>query len=902
MTDSTSRPSANAVGVGGVASEVVARRLRKVPLLSGLSDAELRPLSERIEVREYVPGTVIVAEKEPGDSLYVVLSGRVQVARHGRGTGRVPLAELGPGDFFGEMALLENAPRSADVVAVRPTTCAVLSRDTFDACLLGNKGVAAALLSTLSRRLRALNELVQRPQVGTRAPARERERRILEHGETTMANDIRHALVIKEQNHFTLFNPEGDIPIVNTAGFGLYLGDTRHLSGYEVSLSGVQAVVLSSTARFGYAAAQQLTNRDIRHGRRTIRKETMLISRECLAHEAGFQERITVSNFNLFPVDVGINIRFAADFADIFEVRGVGRPQRGVHLSPKVRDDTVLFAYQGLDNRTYETQLTFSPTPTRLRGHTMLYRLHVAPLDHASLDVHVTARVRDRGAGSRPARQAHEPALAAPLAPTHASYRDWVCTATTLDSDNELLDATVERSLVDLRLLVNRLHDRWFFSAGIPWYATLFGRDSLITGLQTLAWNPDLAAGILRLLAQYQGRDDNAWQDEEPGKILHELRTGELARINLVPHRPYYGSIDATPLFLMLAAAYYDWTGDLALLRDLRPNLEAALRWCTDRGDVDGDGYLEYARRSAKGLANQGWKDSGEGIMFHDGRLPKPPIALVEVQGYLYAAYRGMAHVLRALDPGQRAGPDALLARAARLKTRFNEDFWLPGQGYYALGLDGRKRPIDAITSNPGQALWTGIVEETRAPLVAARLLSDDLFSGWGIRTLSSQASAYNPLGYHLGTVWPHDNALILGGLRRYGCDAEASRLFGALVDAAQHFNYARLPELFCGMARTEYAPPIGYPVACSPQAWAAGAIPYMLGEMLGLRPRKGGQVLEIVRPVVPPGLQHVHLRDLRVGDSRLDLAFTRPAASGEPARVQVERQSGSVGVRLLGC
>ena len=872
----------------------VERQLHKVPLLSGLSEAELHPLAARTELREYPPGARIVVEREIGDTLYLVLAGRVRVERHGRDAETLPLAELRPGDVFGEMALLENAPRSADVVALTTTTCAVLHRDAFYDYLLGNRHVAAALLSTLSHRLRTLNDLVERPQVGTPAPARERERRILQHGETAMANDIRNAMVIKEDNHFTLFDQDGNIPIANTAGFGLYLGDTRHLSGYEVSLSQLQAVVLASTARLGYAADQQLTNRDIRRGRRTIRKETLLIGRERLAHEAGFDERITVSNFNLFPVDVAIAIRFVADFADIFEVRGIGRAQRGAHQPPKLTADAVTLAYRGLDARTYETRLTFSQPPARLRATRADYRLHVQPLSRATLDVQVTARVHD---GAPPPEDA--PARLSTAARTRESHREWLAAATRLHTDHEGFNRAIERSLADLRLLVNRLDGDRFFSAGIPWYATLFGRDSLITGFQTLAWNPDFTAGILRLLARYQGTRDSAWRDEEPGKILHELRGGELARTDRVPHRPYYGSIDATPLFLMLAAAYYDWTGDLALVRDLRPNLEAALRWCVESGDRDGDGYLEYARRSAKGLANQGWKDSGEGIMFQDGRLPKPPIALVEVQGYLYAAYRGLARLLRALDPAAAAAARDLEARAARLKERFDADFWLPAAGFFALGLDGRKRPIDAITSNPGQALWTGIVPDARAPHVAARLLSDELFSGWGIRTLSSRASAYNPLGYHLGTVWPHDNALILAGLRRYSFDAEATRLLTALFDAAQHFSYARLPELFCGMERTDYGAPIGYPVACSPQAWAAGALPFMLAEMLGLRPREGGAVLEIVRPILPPWLGRVHLRNLRVGASRLDLTVSRAEHPGAPAHVVVTRQTGPAQVRL---
>ena len=867
--------------------EKVERALRKVPLLSGLGDVELRSLAGHVKVQRYRTGDVIVGQGEAGASVYIVLQGRADVIYHGKpGADGTRLNELGPGDFFGEIALLEDVPRSADVVAATTTTCAVLSREVFQGRLLASPEVAAGLLAGLSRRVRALSELVEQPRFESRASPRERERRILEFGEAAMASDIRNALVIKEQNHFTLFNPDGNIPIANTAGFGLYLGDTRHLSGYEISLGRVQAISLLSTARLGYAADQQLTNRDLRQRGSTIRKETLLISRERLAHEAGFDERITVSNFNPFSVDITIQIRFAADFADIFEVRGVGRSQRGHRLPARVGSDAVILGYEGLDERTYETRLSFSPAATRLRAGSAQHRTRVEPLGRSSFAISVAASVNDHREAGELARPAHLHTPEARLAEARSAYQEWLGAATALDSDNALFNTAIERSLLDLRLLVNRLDNQWLFGAGIPWYATLFGRDSLITGYEMLAWNPELAAGILRLLARYQGTRRDDWRDEEPGKILHELRTGELARTNRVPHTPYYGTIDATPLFIMLAASYYDWTGDLALLREIQPRLEAALKWCLESGDIDGDGYIEYARRSPKGLANQGWKDSGDGIVFADGRLPVAPIALVEVQGYLYAAYRAMARLRLVLDPENVAGERELSTRAARLKERFNQDFWMPDSRFYALGLDGNKRQIDAVASNPGQALWTGIVDEARAALVAERLLTDDLFSGWGVRTLSARSATYNPLGYHLGTIWPHDNALIVAGLRRYGHDEAANLVLTAMFESSQFFPYFRLPELFSGIPRSEYSVPIAYPVACSPQAWAAAALPCMLGQVLGLQPRDGGRVLEIARPALPPWLTHVRLRRLRVGQAQLDLTFTRSERPGEPTQV----------------
>ena len=876
----------------------VEQALRKVPLVSGLTEADLHQLVPHVEVREYEAGSLVVKQDDPGAVLYLVLAGQLRVVRRGR-TGRtMRLAELGPGEFFGEMAILEGRPRSADVVATTPTTCALLSREVFFESLLGNREVAARLLGALSHKLRALNELVERPGVATPAPPRERERRILLNGETTMASDIRNALVIKEGNHFTLFDQTGTIPLGNTGGFGLYLGDTRHLSGYEVSLGRVQAVALLSTAHLGYAADQQLTNRDIRQGRRIIRKETLLIGRAWVAQESGFDEQIAVTNFNPFPISLALQLRFSADFADIFEVRGVGRPRRGAHLPARVAADSVTLAYRGLDDRTYETRLHFEPDPAQVRANHITYRLQVPALGYRRLSVQVSAAVRstdDQPSGRPRARQ--DRATQSESVGGVGTYEDWLQRSTVLTTDNPVFDAAIRRSLLDLRMLVNHSEDQRFFAAGIPWFAALFGRDSIITGLQTLAWNPDLAAGVLRLLAQHQGTRDDPWRDEEPGKILHEVRSGELARLNQIPHTPYYGSVDTTPLFLMLAAAYHDWTGDRALLRDLQPNLEAALGWCVDWGDLDGDGYVEYTRRSAKGLVNQGWRDSGDGIMFQTGKLPRPPIALVEVQAYLYAAYRDTARLLRRLGPDHEPRSRELEQRAAELSERFDRDFWMPAERYYALGLDGGKRQIDAVTSNPGHALWTGIVDPRRAAPVAQRLLSDELFSGWGIRTLSQHAGSYNPLGYHLGTVWPHDNAIILAGLRRYGFDAEASTLFTALFDAAEQFAYFRLPELFSGISRTTYGVPVGYPVACSPQAWAAGALPFMLSHLLGLRPRRGGTALEVVRPILPSCVNVLHLRGLRVGQARVDLTFQRGAQPGGPVRVAVDRQDGPLDI-----
>jgi glycogen debranching enzyme len=413
-----------------------------------------------------------------------------------------------------------------------------------------------------------------------------------------------------------------------------------------------------------------------------------------------------------------------------------------------------------------------------------------------------------------------------------------------------------------------------YLAAGTPWFDTIFGRDTAIVSMQTLAFNPDIARHCLKVLARWQGTKFDDWRDEEPGKILHELREDEMTASGELPFSPYYGSVDSTPLFLLLAAEYYAWTADLELLHELEPSLRAALRWVDTYGDLNGDGYLEYEKRSPTGLVNQGWKDSREAVIYSDGTLAKPPIALVEVQGYAYAAKKKLAPLFAAL--GDRPLASRLRQEAASLKRRFNRDFWMENESFFALALDGNNRPADAITSNPGQALWTGIVQRRLAEPVVEVLMRNDMFSGWGIRSLSATSSRFNPLGYHLGTVWPHDNSLIAMGFKKYGFEEELNEVATALFDAARAFAYYRLPELFAGSGRSTHSTPVPYPVACRPQAWAAGSFPLILQAILGLRPDAPAGELLIVRPRLPHWLETVQVRGLRVGKGEVDLRYRR--------------------------
>ena len=453
-------------------------------------------------------------------------------------------------------------------------------------------------------------------------------------------------------------------------------------------------------------------------------------------------------------------------------------------------------------------------------------------------------------------------------------YTKWRKRCTRFKTSNIQLSQFLERAILDLRMLT--AHDdegTEYIDAGIPWYSALFGRDALITAYQALAVNTDLAWSTLRGLAALQGKKDDDWREEEPGKILHEVRVGELARAGTIPHTPYYGSVDSTPLWLSVLHGAYRWTGDLEAVRELWPNVLAALEWIDDHGDADGDGYVEYQKRSERGLDNQGWKDSADAILHPDGTLAEGPIALVEVQGYVYQAKKNIARLARDLDDPDLG--ERLDKEADELKERFNRDFWMEDQGYYALALDGSKRPVESLTSNPGHCLWSRIVDDDKAPKVVRRLLSSALSSGWGIRTLAAKQSPYDPIGYHTGSVWPHDNALIAHGMRRYGFDKESQQVLDQLALAGAFFPYARFPEVFCGFSTEEVPVPVQYPVACRPQAWASGAPLLMMRSYGGFAADAPNGKLYIDRPRLPAWLQRIEIQGMRVGDARLDLVFS---------------------------
>jgi glycogen debranching enzyme len=560
-----------------------------------------------------------------------------------------------------------------------------------------------------------------------------------------------------------------------------------------------------------------------------------------------------------------------------------------------LRADRFTFRYDGLDGTRRSTHVLFSeptaeagPVDAELAGSANAGWIHLswtwrlASGEARELGWVVWTTDREAPSATPVATTGEPDEVLFPVPPrltddaVAASYHAWNRGIAELRTDNELFNLAIARSAGDLRLLLNDGPGpgERYLAAGVPWFTTLFGRDAVLASLQALCVRPQLAIETLEVLASLQATDEDPARDAEPGKILHELRTGEMARDGEIPHRPYYGSVDATPLWLILLGATFDWTGDRELVDRLWPNALRALEWIDRYGDRDGDGFVEYGRRTSGGLVNQGWKDSHDAIRDRRGGLAQAPIALVEVQGYVFDAKRRMAGLART------RGDEALAVRledeAETLRRRFEDAFWVDDLGFYAMALDSAKRPADAIASNAGHALWSGIASADRAARVAERLMAPDLFSGWGIRTYAAGQVGYNPIGYHIGSVWPHDVSLIAAGLKRYGRHEEANRLVGRVFEASQHFADYRLPELFCGFDRDASPVPVPYPVACSPQAWAAGSMFLFLETMLGLRPHADRGELELTRPALPDWLGKVTISNLRVGDATVDLLFHR--------------------------
>jgi glycogen debranching enzyme len=684
---------------------------------------------------------------------------------------------------------------------------------------------------------------------------------------TDLANKV---LAVKEGETFLYSDTEGNLDDRKDYGLGLYHRDTRFLSHFMMKLSGREPVLLSSSSERAYMAHVDLTNPDLYEGDELAVPQQTLNIRRIRAINGHLFERVRVKNYNAWPVSVDVEFSFGADFADIFEVRGLARDVTGSYEPPRVDGRCVEFGYHGRDDVHRATRIEFSSDPAAMEvvGDVVrvTFRLRLGAYQTRLVAMTVEAVVGEEAPPEKEFDSAvHE---------LRRSYEEWDRESMQVITDNELFNTLLARGLRDLRALYTQWNGEAVLAAGIPWYVATFGRDALITSHQMLMVNAKPARSTLKFLAKRQGTRVDDWRDEQPGKILHEIRRGELAGAGIVPHTPYYGSVDATPLFLLLYAQHFRWTGDLELARELLPNALAALDWIDQYGDLDGDGFVEFLCRSPVGIRNQGWKDSHDSVVHADGRMAEPPIALAEVQGYVYAAKLRVADVLDALGDPVRAS--LLREDAAVLRQRFNQAFWMEDEQVFAGALDADKRQVRTVVSNPGHGLYCDVVDVDKATPMARRLLAPDMFSGWGIRTMSKSAAAYNPMSYHNGSVWPHDNAFIAAGLKRYGFVKETNRVATAMFDAAIYADYMRLPELFCGFTRRSPNRPVSYPVACSPQAWAAGAPFLILQAMLGISARAHENLLTVNKPHLPPWLNTVELRGLRVGESRITLVFRR--------------------------
>jgi glycogen debranching enzyme len=697
---------------------------------------------------------------------------------------------------------------------------------------------------------------------------------------------------LKQGDTFAVFDRFGDIETFGSGELGLYHQDTRFLSRLTLKIGKERPLLLSSTVREDNTVlAVDATNPDFsRDGDVTIARGTLHVFRSKVLWDRTCHERLRIHNYGRTSLDFSFSVEFDGDFADIFELRGTRRDCRGQRLNTEVIENAVVLVYRGLDDCIRRTRVVFEPTPDRLSESLAMFRVRLEAGQEASFRWAVACEVGNNSPIEiNPCYEKVVQEVSGALERVHAQEPH-------VFTGNEQFNDWLNRSLADLHMLRTETRYGPYPYAGIPWYTTVFGRDGILTALEFLWFDPSLARGVLAYLAANQADAEKPQQDAQPGKILHEFREDEMAVLGEVPFRRYYGTIDATPLFIMLAGAYYKRTGDRAFVEFIWPNVHRALKWIDHYGDSDGDGFVEYSRQSKQGLIQQGWKDSQDSIFHQDGSLAEGPIALCEVQGYVFAAKLAAGELAKVL--GNTGESAELFQQATALARRFEKAFWCEDLSSYAIALDGRKKPCRVRTSNAGQCLFTGIASEEHARRVTATLTDESSFSGWGVRTLAASEARYNPMSYHNGSVWPHDNALIAEGFSRYDLKSSAAMVLAGLLDASLFFDLHRLPELFCGFPRRPGESPTLYPVACAPQAWASGAVFLLLQACLGLNVFAPERRLEFSKPFLPPFLPQVSIRDLKIGDASVDLLLTRHDEGD--VGVNVLRRNGSLDVVVL--
>ena len=693
------------------------------------------------------------------------------------------------------------------------------------------------------------------------------------------------ARVLKYGRTFFVFDRLGDVQTTGMGEQGLFFEDTRHLSELTMLLWGTRPLLLSSTVETSNLLfTGDLANLDVsRDNEVVVPRGTLHVLRSRFLWRNGCYEEVVFMNHGLADLVVPFRTTFAADFADIFEVRGMHREHRGRRLPAQIGESSLLLSYEGLDGAIRRTHINWDTSPQHVTERELHYDVKLRPKERASFCLSISCD-----------SQAAEALTGYPRA-IIAARRELETVGDSFPriySSNSRFNDWINRSIADVQMMVVGNPEVDYPYAGVPWFGTVFGRDGIITALQSLWLNPAMAKAVLECLAEKQADKVDARTEAEPGKILHEMRHGEMANLGEVPFGQYYGSVDATPLFIILARAYYERTADCHFIQRLWPNIERALRWIDEFGDADGDGFVEYRQRLAKGLVQQGWKDSSDSIFHDDGSIAQAPIALCEVQGYVYAAKLAAAHLCRFTAGANKAA--ALEVEAEKLRAQFEEQFWCEELSTYALALDGKKRPCQVRASNAGHCLYTGIVSPERARRVAETLFQPESFSGWGVRTVASSEARYNPLSYHNGSVWPHDNSLIASGLAKYGHKNLAGKIMMGLLDLSSMVDLNRLPELFCGVDRRPGEGPTLYPVACSPQAWAAAAPFLILQSCLGISIDAERKRILFDDPYLPEGIPTLAIKNLRCGDIGVDLMLERRNDSvlvhkaGTPSAIEI--------------
>jgi glycogen debranching enzyme len=730
---------------------------------------------------------------------------------------------------------------------------------------------------------------------------------------------IAQTLVLKEDEVFIVSDDAGNV--TRETAEGLYYHDTRYLSLFNLKVNGQELELLNSSGEQNFMANLEFANLyfTLADGTR-VRTQTIKFERNRFIMD-GMYEHLKITNFNRFSVPLTISLTLSADFRDMFDIRGFPRAQYGVIQTPEWNGKQLAFRYRGADNVETSCQVSFDREPDNVDISlpeqqvsaavesgtiapnlvnpaeqvvinaptvTLTWNIEAAP----QVEIGLGMRVYPDELKARSSNASYDNMVDE----LNRRYQQWDEQSSQISCNEELFNRLLGRSSQDLRMLMELQPDGSYFpDAGIPWFACPFGRDSLFTAYQTLMLNPGIAVGTLRYLAKHQGSEVNDWRDEQPGKIVHEMRFGEMARLNLVPHGAYYGSVDSTPLFLMLFVETMRWLDDDKLYDELLPHIDRALEWIDKYGDLDGDGFVEYQQRSERGIRNQVWKDSEDSTEFPDGAFAEPPVAAVEVQGYVYAAKQGLAALFARKGRAEQAA--RLQQQADEMKRHFNAAFWMPDLGFYAQALDRDKQPVPTISSNPGHCLFAGIIDADKAEQVVRRLMQPDMASGWGIRTISSSDPNYNPMSYHNGSIWPHDNSLIVAGMKRYGFHDEANAIVSQMFEAAMRFRYYRLPELFCGFSREGryHSRPSEYPVSCSPLAWAAGATLLFTQSIIGLQPDAHAGKLTL-SPHLPTWLNTLRVCNLRIGERRIDLLINR--AEGHD-KVEIGGRSRGIAIEL---